>query len=95
MAIKKKTTENSHNYEVEVKRAKEFPSGDIAIDLEVNGVTIYGCVYKSGTNKDGKEYSFVSFPSKKGSDDKYYNHAWFKIDDDLLKDIESQIEKLI
>lgn len=99
MSVNRKKKENSDqemSYSVQVKRAHEFDdSNDIGIDMVVNGVTIYGCIYKSGTNKDGEEYTFVSFPSRKGKDGKYYNFAYFKIDDDLLKDIENQIEKLL
>ena len=96
MAIAKKgAEENTINYEVEVTRVKEFESGDIGCDMVVNGVSIYGCVYKSGTRSDGSEYSFISFPARKGSDDKYYNHAFFKISDELLKKIEDQIESLL
>lgn len=95
MAIaKKKTVDQSVEYNVEVKRAKQFESGDIAVDMVVNGVSIYNCTYKSGV-KDGKEYAFVSFPSRKGKDGKYYSHVYFKISDELLADIEKQIEKLI
>lgn len=93
MSIAKKK-EVSQSYKVEVKRAKQFESGDIAFDMLVNGISIYNCTYKSG-EKDGREYAFVSFPSRKGKDDKYYSHVYFKIDDDLLHEIESQIEKLL
>ena len=100
MAIAKKgaakaAKENEINYDVKVTRVKEFDSGDIGCDLVVNGVSIYGCIYKSGTRSDGSEYSFISFPSRKGSDGKYYNHAFFKISDELLKNIEDQIESLL
>lgn len=95
MAIaKKKAEEATQSYNVEVKRAKQFESGDIAVDMVVNGVSIYNCTYKSG-EKDGKEYAFISFPSRKGKDDKYYSHVYFKISEELLADIEKQIEKLI
>lgn len=94
MSITKKKTEDTVNYDVEVKRAKQFESGDIAVDMVVNGISIYNCTYKSG-EKDGKEYAFISFPARKSSDGKYYNHVYFKISDELLADIEKQIEKLI
>lgn len=96
MAINKKKTETTKGgeYQIDVKRVKQFESGDIAVDMDVNGVMIYGCVYKSG-EKNGKEYAFLSFPSKKANDGKYYSHVYFKITDDMLKDIESQIESLL
>lgn len=98
MAIKKNSkAEENFEYKVKVLKAKDFTKGDttIAINLLVNGVTIYGCWYRSGTDKNGKEYSMVTFPSHKGNDDNYYNHVYFKINDDILSDIEKQIEALI
>lgn len=91
---KKKAEEPKTNFDVEVKKIKQLESGDIAFDMVANGITIYSCFYKEG-EKDGKEYAFVSFPSRKGTDGKYYSHVYFKIDDDLLKDIQSQIESLL
>lgn len=94
MAINKAGTKK--NYEIQVTRVKEFNSGDIFFDCTVNGVKLYGLTYKSGVSeKTGKEYTFVSFPSKKGSDDKYYNHCYFNIDDNTLSDIEKQIESML
>lgn len=97
MAVNRKTSNKSENqeYNVQVKRAHEFDSGDIGFDMVVNGVSIYNCTYKSGTSKDGKDYSFVSFPSRKASDGNYYNFAYFKVSDEVLQDIETQIEKLL
>lgn len=59
-------------------------------DLEVNGVTIYGC-----TLVDGKQGSFTSFPSYKGSNDKYYKHAYVELDDNDQAIIEDQIQELL
>lgn len=76
--------------DITVKRAIEFKSGDIAVDFEVNGVMIYGAVLKEGRN--GK---FISFPSRKGNDGKYYTYVWLALDDDDIKSIEKQANKLI
>lgn len=93
---KSSTSENQEmNYSVQVKRAHEFDSGDIGLDMVVNGVSIYNCVYKTGTSKGDTDYSFISFPSRKASDGNYYNFAYFKVSDEVLQDIESQIEKLL
>ena len=89
-----KTTETANTYDVKVTRAKEVKEGSVAFDMVVNGVTIYGCWYREG-EKDGKEYQMISFPSQKGKDDKYYNHCWFKIDEDLKSDIIAQLQKLV
>ena len=86
--------ETANNYDVKVTRAKEFDNGSVAFDMVVNGVTIYGCWYREG-EKDGKEYEIINFPSQKGKYDKYYNIAWFKIDDELKADIIAQLQKLV
>lgn len=93
MAIAKK---KEQEYIIEVKRAKEFKSGDIGLDMVVNGVSIYNCIYKSGTSKKtGKDYALIQFPSRKGSDDKYYNYVYFPISDDMMSDLEKQIESVL
>ena len=60
MAIKKnskkevETKEEVKELEITVKRAKDFSDDEktcIAIDLEVNGVTIYNCWYREGKKK--------------------------------------------
>lgn len=76
--------------DITVKRAIEFKTGDIAVDFEVNGVMIYGAVLKDGRN--GK---FISFPSRKGTDGKYYTYVWVNLDESDIKDIEKQANKLI
>lgn len=83
------------NYDVKVSRAKETKEGTVAFDMIVNGVTIYGCWYREGKDKNGNDYNIISFPSHKGNDDKYYNWAWFKIEDDVKEDIIAQLQKLV
>lgn len=87
---KKKEEEKTYTYEVEVTRAKEI-KGSYAFDMRVNGVMIYGCWLKE--TKDGN--NFVSFPSYKGTDGKYYSHAYFKVTDELQDVIEKGIEALV
>ena len=82
------------NYDVKVTRAKEVKEGHVAFDMIVNGVTIYGCFYREG-EKDGKPYQFISFPSKKADNGKYYNHVWFKIDPATEQDIIAQLQELV
>ena len=36
--------------------------------------SVYGCRIA-----EGKEGSFISFPSRKGKDGKYYSHAYFRL----------------
>ena len=81
-----KETEQT-TYTVEVARAKEI-KGSYAFDMKVNGVMIYGCWLKE--TKSGE--NFVSFPSYKGNDGKWYSHVYFKVDADTQADIEKQIE---
>lgn len=97
MALKdrtKKTTEEQKTddivYTVNVLRARQVKN-DFVFDMDVNGVSVCGCWIK--TSKDGE--TFTSFPSYKGSDGKYYSHAYFKIPADVQKDIEDQIEKYL
>lgn len=104
MAIKKNSkkeeTKEVKQLEITVKRAKDFSDDEktsIAIDLEVNGVTIYNCWYREGKKKDGTDYSMVAFPSREDPKNKgkYYNHAYVKLSDKDIENIAEQIEQLI
>ena len=106
MAIKKnskkeaETKEEVKQLEITVKRADDFSDDEktsIAIDLEVNGVTIYNCWYREGKKKDGTDYSMVAFPSREDPKNKgkYYNHAYVKLSEDDVENIANQIEQLI
>lgn len=75
---------------IAVKRAKEFDWG-ISFDMIVNDVTIYGC--KLLLKKDSDE-TFIGFPSRKGTDDKYYNYAYVQLSEEETKEIVAQIEKM-
>lgn len=77
--------------EIEVTRAHVFANKKTKkettfFDMKVNGVSIYGC-----TLVEGKKGTFVSFPSYKGSNDKYYNHAWVELSDDDIEMIETLV----
>lgn len=85
----------TQNFDVKVTRAKEVNEGQVVFDMVVNGVTIYGCWYREGKNKNGEDYTMVSFPSQKADNGKYYNHCWFKIDDSLKEEIVAQLQKLV
>jgi hypothetical protein len=84
-ATKNETPETT--YDIEVTRAKQIKES-YAFDMKVNGVMIYGCWLME--SKDGN--NFVSFPSYKGKDGKYYSHVYFKIDEKVQAEIEKQIE---
>lgn len=81
-------------YKVTVTRVKMFDEKNVAFDIECNGIKIYGMSYREGV-KDGKEYKLISFPSRKGTDGKYYSHAFFPINEDLKKNIITQLESLV
>lgn len=96
MAIKKtQKAAEEQTFNVEVIRVHEFKSGDISFDCFVNGIILYGLTYINADPKRNIKKPFISFPSRKGSDGKYYNYGWFKITDELFSDIEKQIEELL
>ena len=81
--------------DIKVDRAKDFEES-ISFDATLYGtVKIYGMTYRTWTDKDGVEKGIISFPSKKGKYEKYYNHAYFYVSDEVLADVEKQIEALI
>ena len=104
MAIKKNAKKAEEAKEVKqleitVKRANDFSDDEktsIAVDLEVNGVTIYNCWYREGKKKDGSDYAMIAFPSRKDEKtDKYYNYAYVQFSKDDIENIATQIEQLI
>ena len=64
----------------------------IRFALTVNGVTVYGC-----NVVEGKKGDFISFPSYKGNDGKYYNHAYIPLtpeeQESILLDVEKELNK--
>ena len=90
----KKSSQESKQFEVKVTRAREVKEGSVAFDMEVNGITVYGCWYNEYKTKEGKDGTMISFPSYKNGD-RYYNHVWFPISKELKDDIVAQIEKLV
>lgn len=90
----KKIQEDAVKYDVTVLRARDCGDRGIALDLEVNGVKLYGVWYKSyeDRKKQGEVSNFLSFASRKGTDGKWYNWYYFPVSDDLLSEIEKKIE---
>ena len=86
------------DHEIEVTRAKDM-SGDtgvsIAFDMIINGITVYGCFWREGTDKNGKDYEMVAFPSHKGKDGKYYHYAYVMLSDADKENIQKGIESVI
>ncbi len=99
MAVGKKSKETKAvDHEIKVLRAIEFPEKNgqhnIGFDVKIDGVTIYGCILIQG-EKDGEEYSFPTFPQRKGKDGKYYNIVYANLSDADKEAIEKGIEALL
>ena len=79
------------NVEIDAKviRANQV-SDTVYFDVTINGVTIYGCRVVECSKGD-----FVSFPSHKGKDGKFYNHAWVKLSDEDTAGIVKQVEEML
>ena len=101
MATKEEVQEQEQEkvvYTCKVLRATQFDDASAGFDLSVNGITIFGMVYREYVNKEGKEGFMISFPSRKGTGkyaDKYFNHAWFPISAELKDDIQNQIVHIL
>lgn len=85
----KKKEANEVTVNAKVTRANQVGE-TVFFDMEVNGVTIYGCKVVEGSKGD-----FISFPSHKGKDGKYYNHAWVKLTEEQSKEIIAQVEEAL
>ena len=86
--MKKKEVSNV-TIDAKVTRANQV-NDTVFFDVVINGVTIYGCKVIEGKNGD-----FISFPSHKGKDDKYYNHVWIKLSDEDTAAIVKQVEEML
>ena len=86
---KKKTEKDEVKNSIKVTRGHVFDDGSVAFDMEVNGVSIY-----NSTLREGKNGQFVSFPSRKAKDGKYYSHVYVKLSEEDIADIIEQLEAL-
>ena len=87
--MKKKEVNETVNVEAKVTRANQVQD-TVYFDVVINGVTIYGCKVIEGKNGD-----FISFPSHKGKDNKYYNYCYIKLSDEQTTDIVKQVEEML
>lgn len=88
--MKKKETTSRETIEVrefEVKNVNQYKD-TVFFNLVINGVIIYGCRVVEGQKGD-----FISFPSKKGNDGKYYNHAYAALSEEDAGKILAEVEK--
>lgn len=69
---------------------KQGKGGRCFFDMEINGLKVYGMTVVEGKNGD-----FISWPQKKGSDDKYYSIVWARLSDNDQKKIIEAVEKLL
>lgn len=83
---------NSKKIDITFKviNAKLWPNRSVSFAMELNGVTIYGCRVVEGQKGD-----FISFPSRKGSDGKYYNHVWIPLTKEQQSEILAEVERKI
>ena len=86
---KKVTEKDEVKNSIKVTRGHVFDDGSVAFDMEVNGVSIY-----NSTLREGKNGQFVSFPSRKAKDGKYYSHVYVKLSEEDIADIIEQLESL-
>lgn len=70
----------------QIKNPKSFDWGT-TFTLVLNGVEIHGC--KVGESRDGN--SFISMPSYKGKDGKWYSHVYFRFSE---KDTDMILQEL-
>ena len=93
--VKNETSKKFEVTECEVLKARQFKNSRIGFDLKINGITIYSMIAFPYKDKDGNTAWGISFPQRKGSDNKYYNEVYFYVDDALRKDLLEQIDKLL
>lgn len=73
-----------------VTRARRWDDGNETFDMDLNGISIYGCRLV-----EGKNGLFVSFPARKGNDGKYYSHVYATLDDVTVEAICRQVDDLL
>lgn len=91
---------DKRTYEVNVLNVRKTKNDAILmLDIDVNGVKIYSCIFKEVTvKKDGQKYKkgdkcyVLSLPSEK-SGDKYYDRVWFPVSNETMDKIIEQIKE--
>ena len=91
---------DKRTYEVNVLNVRKTKNDAILmLDIDVNGVKIYSCIFKEVTvKKDGQKYKkgdkcyVLSLPSEK-SGDKYYDRVWFPVSNETMDTINEQIKE--
>lgn len=79
----------TYNHEYAVRRAVQFVNKDVLFDLTIDDFTIYDCRVVEGKNGD-----FISLPSRKGKDGKYWGIVYKRFSQDetsLILDMVSAV----
>lgn len=71
----------------DVTNVRELEFG-VLFDLAINGVKIYSCRIVEGKHGD-----FISFPSYKGKNGKYYTHCYFDLTAEETAEIINEVDK--
>lgn len=96
--VQEKTAEatTGTTYTYTISNVKEVTDTMVSFRMVINGITIYGMkVIKYKSKKTGEEGMMVSFPSRKGSDGKYYNELTFPITKDMSDDIIKKVLEVL
>lgn len=83
----KKNAECNEVVSFEILKATQHNWG-VSFNMELNGVTIYNCTVAE--TRGGKH--FISFPSRKGTDGKWYSYVYFRFSDGDLEAILEAVE---
>lgn len=82
------TQKKNADHSFAVTAVHQFNDGTVKFNLVVDGfVTIYGCGIA-----EGQQGPFVTFPSRKGKDDRYWKHAFCAVPAEDVAKIVQQID---
>lgn len=82
-------------YKVEVTSAVVVSEKRAIFNATVNGVKIDGFALCEYTNQQKQTGHLVQYPSRKGSDGKYYHSVWFPISKEVRESIVNQVLSLL
>ena len=82
-------------YTVEVTSAKVVSDKRAIFNATVNGIKIDGFALCEYTNQKKETGYMVQYPSRKGSDGKYYHSVWFPVSKEIRESIVNQVLSLI